>query len=72
MNNTIGYAKVKAAAAYSGTKLTQIAEALNLSPSSLTIRMMTGKFSLEEWDTIAKAVGAEFSGKFVFPDGMEI
>lgn len=55
--------------AYAGMSQRDLAQKLGWSPQLLNNRIKTGKFSVEEWDTIAKAIGAEFVVGFKFPDG---
>ena len=57
---------------YAGISNAELARRLGWSPQILYNRMKTGKFSLEEWEQIATALGAEFRLGFQFPDGREI
>ena len=59
----LGYARMSAR---------DLAAKLGCSPASLNNRLDTGKFSVEEWEKIAKAMGAELKLGFKFPDGREI
>ena len=63
---------VSAAASYVGISRAEVARRLNTSPQQLDSRLNTGKFTLEEWETMMKAIGAEFIVKVRFPDGREI
>lgn len=62
------------ATTYSGISLTELAHRLNMSPQALNTRLNTGKFSIEEWQNIAAAVGADPESVicFTFPDGKKI
>ena len=55
--------------AYAGMSQRDLALKLGWSPQLLNNRMKTGKFSIEEWETVAKALGAELCLGFKFPDG---
>ncbi len=63
---------VYAGLGYSGMSARELAAHLGWSPASLNNRLGTGKFSVEEWEQIAKAMGAELMLGFRFPDGREI
>ncbi len=58
--------------AYSGISNAELARRLGWSPQLLNKRLNTGKFTVEEWETIGKALGATTKISFVFPDGKEI
>lgn len=58
--------------AYCGITNSELARRLGWSPQLLNKRLNTGKFSVEEWEMIAKALGAAPRVGFVFPDGREI
>lgn len=57
---------------YCGISNSELARRLGWSPQLLNKRMNTGKFSVEEWQQIAQALGATARVGFVFPDGKEI
>lgn len=63
---------IEMAVAYCGISNSELARRLGWSPQLLNKRLNTGKFSVEEWETIAKALGAASRVGFVFPDGKEI
>ncbi len=42
-----------------------------MSPSSLIQRMKTGKFTKQELEKMAKAMGCDYISCFRFPDGRE-
>lgn len=58
--------------AYAGISKSELARRLGWSPQLLNNRVKTGKFTVEEWEEIAKALGAELRLGFVFPDGKEV
>ena len=60
---------IKMAEAYANIKEAELARRLGTSPQALGQRMKTGKFSSEDLEEIANALGAEFECHFVFPDG---
>ena len=63
---------IEMALAYKGMKNSELAAKLGWSPQLLAKRMNTGKFTVEEWQTIGSALEAEAKVTFVFPDGKEI
>jgi lambda repressor-like predicted transcriptional regulator len=65
--------KIKAAAAYGGHSLADVARACDLSTQALANRLSgNARFSLDEWQAIAEAIGARFDAVFEFPDGTKI
>lgn len=64
--------KIKMAIAYSEITQGELASRMNMSPQAFSQRMKTGKFSSDDLDKIAEALGAEFSFKIKFSDGTEI
>lgn len=63
---------IEMAVAYCGISNSELARRLNWSPQLLNKRLNTGKFSVDEWEMIAKALGATYRVGFIFPDGKEI
>ena len=63
---------IEMAVAYCGISNAELARRLGWSPQLLNKRLNTGKFSVEEWDQLAQALGADARIGFVFPDGKEI
>lgn len=63
---------IEMAVAYCGITNSELARRLEWSPQLLNKRLNTGKFSVDEWEMIAKALGATSRVGFVFPDGKEI
>ena len=64
--------KIKAAGTYLGISQAELARRLGMSPAALNQRLKTGKWSSEDLERIAEALGAEFICEFVFPDGQRI
>lgn len=63
---------IEMALAYCGLSNSELARRLGWSPQLLNKRLNTGKFSVEEWERIGEAIGAETKIVFRFPDGREI
>lgn len=63
---------VEMALAYCGITNSELARRLNWSPQLFSKRLNTGKFTVEEWNTIGNAIGASAKVGFVFLDGTEI
>lgn len=63
---------VEMALAYAGISNAELARRLGWSPQLLQKRLNTGKFSVDEWETIAKAIGGEAQIHIVFPDGKAV
>lgn len=63
---------IQMAVAYAGISNSELARRLDWSPQLLNKRLNTGKFSVEEWQAIGSALGAEAKICLVFPDGKEI
>ena len=63
---------IEMACAYAGISKSELARRLEWSPALLNNRMNVGKFTLEEWEKIAQAAGAEATMTFTFPDGKQI
>lgn len=64
--------KVNTAAAYKGISQAQIARIIGLSPANFNKRLSTGKFTIEELELIANAIGAKYHSSFEFPDGFKV
>lgn len=63
---------IEMALAYAQITKADLAKRLDMSPQLLNKRLNTGKFSVDEWEQIGKAIGANCKVVFVFPDGKEI
>ena len=64
--------KIKMALAYKGISESELARALGTSPQAFNQRMKTGKFSSEDMEKRAEALGAVFFFGFEFKDGTKI
>lgn len=60
---------IEMAVAYCGITNSELARRLEWSPQLLAKRLNTGKFTVEEWQRIATALGAEAKIGFAFPNG---
>ena len=63
---------VKIATAAAGITQAELAARLEWSPQLLNNRLKTGKFTLDEWQRIAAALGADLLIGFQFPDGKQV
>ena len=64
--------KIKMALAYKGMSESDLARAIGTSPQAFNQRMKTGKFSTEEMEKIAAAIGASYYFGFEFENGTKI
>ncbi len=64
--------KIKMALAYKDLSESELARLLGTSPQALHQRMKTGKFSSEDMEKIASAIGATFFFGFEFEDGTKV
>lgn len=64
--------KIKTACAAAGMSMADFADKMNISPQTLSQRARTGKFTLDEWEAMAAALGCRWVGQFVFDDGTTI
>ena len=64
--------KIKMAEAYAHISEADLARRLGKTPQAFGQRMKTGKFSSQDLEDIAAALGAEIRVTFRFPDGTEI
>lgn len=60
---------IEMALAYASLTKSDLASRLGWSPQLLNKRLNTGKFSIDEWEQIGKAIGADCHVSFTFPDG---
>ena len=63
---------VKIALATAGITQAELAARLEWSPQTMSNRLITGKFTLEEWKRISAALGADLLIGFQFPDGKQV
>lgn len=64
--------KIKMALAYRGISEAELARTLGTSPQAFNQRMKTGKFSSEDMEKIAEAIGATYFFGFEFKDGTKV
>lgn len=64
--------KIRLAETYARISEAELARRLGTTSQAFGQRMKTGKFSSEDLDKIAEALGAEFVYTFQFPDGTKI
>lgn len=64
--------KIKMLIAYSGISEAELARRMDTSPSAFHQRLKTGRFTVEELERIAAAVGGSYVFEFRFPDGTTI
>lgn len=55
-----------------GISKTELGKRIGLSQSAFSQRLKTGKFSDEDFQNMAKAIGAKYYSGFEFPDGTRI
>lgn len=63
---------VEMGVAYAGITNSELARRLGWSPQLLNKRLNTGKFTVDEWEQIAAALGAHAMLGFSFPDGKDV
>lgn len=64
--------KVNMALAYKGISQAELARRTGMTPANFNKRLKVGKFSNEELQQIAKALGGNYVFTFEFPDGTKI
>lgn len=64
--------RIRMALVYAGMNQSKLAEALGTSKQSLYNKLNAGKFSVEELEKIAGAMGATYISYFEFPDGPKV
>ena len=63
---------IKTGCAHAGLTEAEVAARMETSPQNFSRRKKTGKFSTEELEKLAEAMGAELRLEFVFPDGFTV
>ena len=71
-NNMTLQQRVKASCELADISLTELANKLGMSQQNFSKRLKTGKFTQDELERIAKALGATYVSAFVFPNGTRI
>ena len=64
--------KIKLAETYAKISEAELARRIGTSSQNMGQRLRVGKFSSDELNQIAEALGATFEAAFVFPDGTRI
>ncbi len=64
--------KINMAIAYKGISQAELARKVNITPANFNKRLKVGKFSQEELERIAEALGGSYVFGFEFPDGTKI
>ena len=64
--------KITAACIVAGISQNELAGKMGTTSSAFSQRMKRGKFTDEDFQKIALALGAKYFSGFVFPDGTEI
>ena len=64
--------RVKASCELVGMSLTELAEKLGMSQQNFSKRLKVGKFTQEELEEIANALGAKYISVFEFSNGTRI
>lgn len=64
--------KIEMACTVSGITKTELAKRLGMTQPAFSQRFKTGKFSDEDFEKIANAIGASYFSGFIFPDGTKI
>ncbi|MBE7079522.1 MAG: helix-turn-helix transcriptional regulator [Clostridiales bacterium] len=64
--------KIDMACAYKGISQATLARALGITPATFNARLKVCKFSQEEMEKIAAALGCAYTFGFEFPDGTRI
>lgn len=64
--------KINMALGYKNMSQAALARAVDMSPANFNKRLKTGKFSQEELEKIAEALGGKYVFGFEFPDGTRI
>ena len=64
--------KIRMALGYINMSEAELARTIGTSPSAFHQRMKTDKFSAEELEKIADAMGAKYTAAFTFQDGTAV
>ena len=63
---------IEMAVGYKHISKAELARRMGWSPQLLSKRLKTAKFTIEEWEALAKALGGEFKFGIAFEDGQTI
>ena len=64
--------KIKVACELANMSMTELGNKVGMSQQSISKRVKTGKFTQEELEAIAHALGCEYKSGFYFPDGNKV
>ena len=64
--------KIRLACTLAGISVSELARRIGTTPQNMSQRLKVGRFSAEELERIAQALGAEFRLEFIFPDGSKV
>ena len=64
--------KIRLACTLAGVSVSELARRIGTTPQNMSQRLKVGRFSAEELEAIAQALGAEFRLEFIFPDGDKV
>ncbi len=72
MSNISIQHKIDIACSIAGITKTELGKRLGMSQSGFSQRLKTGKFSDEDFQKIANALGCKYFSGFEFPDGRKV
>lgn len=64
--------KIETACSMAGITVTELGKRLGMSQASISKRLTTGKFTQEELEQIADAIGCKYKMGFYFQDGNKV
>lgn len=63
---------IKTCCAAQGLTVSEVAEKFGTSQQNFSKRLKVGRFTLQEWESIAQCLGVQFDIGFILPDGRRI
>lgn len=64
--------RVKAACDIAGMSQTELGQKMGMSQQNFSKRLKVGKFTQDEFETMAKILGCKYISIFEFPDGKRV
>lgn len=64
--------KIRLACTLAGVSVSELARRIGTTPQNMSQRLRVGRFSAEELEAVAKALGAEYKAEFIFPNGERV
>jgi transcriptional regulator with XRE-family HTH domain len=64
--------KIRLACTLAGISVSELARRIGTTPQNMSQRLKVGRFSAEELEGIAQALGAELRLELIFPDGSKV